>query len=85
MLQQYGNCIQLLHLKDRKAGFPTSQVLATPAEHFTEVGADTIRWREILAAAEKNGVKHFYVERDSEDLPAMESLRVSFQNLQKIG
>ena len=85
MFQQYGNRIQLLHLKDRKPGFPTSQVKDAAAEHFTEVGAGTIHWQEILAAAEKNGVKHLFVERDSGDLPAMESLRISYQNLQKIG
>jgi sugar phosphate isomerase/epimerase len=85
MFQQYGNRIKLLHLKDREPGFPTSQVKNTGAEHFTEVGAGTIHWQEILAAAEKNGVKHLFVERDSGDLPAMESLRISFQNLQKTG
>ena len=84
MFQQYGNRIKLLHLKDRKPGFPVSQVKDGAAEHFTEVGAGTIHWREILAAAEKNGVKHLFVERDSGDLPAMESLRISYQNLQKI-
>jgi sugar phosphate isomerase/epimerase len=85
MFQQYGSRIQLVHLKDRKPGFPATQVLNTKAEHFTEVGAGTIHWQEILAAAEKNGVKHFFVERDSGDLPAMESLRISYENLQKIG
>jgi sugar phosphate isomerase/epimerase len=85
MFQQYGNRIQLLHLKDRKPGFPTTQVKDAAAEHFTEVGAGTIHWQELLAAAEKNGVKHLFVERDSGDLPAMESLRISYQNLQKIG
>jgi len=84
MFQQYGNRIKLLHLKDRKPGFPTTQVKNADAEHFTEVGAGTVHWREILAAAEKNGVKHLFVERDSGDLPAMESLRISYQNLQKI-
>lgn len=84
MLQQYGNRIQLLHLKDRTPGFPTTRVLDASSEHFTEVGAGTIHWAEILAAAEKNGVKHFFVERDSGDLPALESLRISFRNLQKI-
>ena len=84
MFQQYGNRIKLLHLKDRKPGFPISQVKNAAAEHFTEVGAGTIHWQEILAAAEKNGVKHLFVERDSGDLPAMESLRISYQNLQKI-
>jgi len=85
MFQLYGNRIKLLHLEARKRGFPTSQAKDAAAEHFTEVGAGTIHWQEILAAAEKNGVKHLYVERDSGDLPAMESLRISYQNLQKIG
>src|ERR1700675_3652504 len=84
MFRQYGNRIKLIHLKDRKPGFPTSQVKDAAAEHFTEVGAGTIHWQEILAAADKNGVKHLFVERDSGDLPAMESLRISYQNLQKI-
>jgi sugar phosphate isomerase/epimerase len=84
MFQQYGNRIQLLHLKDRKPGFPTTQVKDAAAEHFTEVGAGTVHWREILAAAEKNGTTHMFVERDSGDLPALESLRISYQNLQKI-
>jgi sugar phosphate isomerase/epimerase len=85
MFRQYGNRIKLLHVKDRKPGFPTSQMKDAAAEHFTEVGAGTIHWQEILAVAEKNGVKHLFVERDSGDLPAMESLRISYQNLQKIG
>ena len=85
MFRQYGNRIKLLHLKDRKPGFPTSQMKDAAAEHFTEVGAGTIQWQEILAVAAKNGVKHLFVERDSGDLLAMESLRISYQNLQKIG
>ena len=84
MFRQYGNRIKLLHLKDRKPGFPTSQMKDAAAEHFTEVGAGTIHWQEILAVAAKNGVKHLFVERDSGDLLAMESLRISYQNLQKI-
>jgi sugar phosphate isomerase/epimerase len=84
MFQQYGNRIKLLHLKDRKPGYPTSQVKDAAAEHFTEVGAGSIQWREILAVAEKNGVKHLFVERDSGDFPAMESLRISLQTLRKI-
>lgn len=84
MFERYGNRIQLLHLKDRKPGFPTWQVKDAAAEHFTEVGSGTINWKSILAAAEKNGVKHFYVERDSGDLPPMESLRISFQYLQPL-
>jgi sugar phosphate isomerase/epimerase len=84
MFQKYGDRIKLLHLKDRKSGFPTTQVKDAAAEHFTEIGAGTIHWEEILAAAEKNDVQHYFVERDSGDLPVLESLRISFQNLQKM-
>jgi sugar phosphate isomerase/epimerase len=84
MFERYGNRIQLLHLKDRKPGFPTSQVKDAAAEHFTEVGSGTINWKPILAAAEKNAVKHFYVERDSGGLAPMESLRISFRYLKPL-
>jgi sugar phosphate isomerase/epimerase len=84
MFQRYGKRIKLLHLKDRKPGFPISQVKNDAAEHFTEVGAGTIEWKSILRAAEENGVKHFFVERDSGDLPPFESLQISFQNLQPL-
>jgi sugar phosphate isomerase/epimerase len=84
MFERFGKRIKLLHLKDRKPGFPITQVKNDAAEHFTEVGSGTIDWKPILAAAEKDGVEHFFVERDSGDLPPMESLRISFQNLQKL-
>jgi sugar phosphate isomerase/epimerase len=82
MFKKYGSRIKLLHLKDRKPGFPESQIKNDAAEHFTEVGAGTINWKSILHAAEENGVKHFFVERDSGDLPPFESLKISFKNLQ---
>ncbi|MFZ1129275.1 MAG: sugar phosphate isomerase/epimerase [Terriglobales bacterium] len=85
VFEEYGKRIRLVHLKDRKPGFPASQVKDKAAEHFTEVGAGTIQWKEILAAAARDDVKHYFVERDSGDRPAMESLRISFENLQKIG
>ena len=85
MFREYGSRIQLLHLKDRKPGFPTTQIKDDAAEHFTEIGAGTIDWKGILVAAKKNAVKHMFVERDSGDLPAMESLRISYGNLRKIG
>lgn len=84
MFARYGSRITELHLKDRKPGFPASPVKDAAAEHFTEVGSGTIQWKPILATAEKYGVKHFYVERDSGDLPPMESLRVSFEYLQPL-
>jgi sugar phosphate isomerase/epimerase len=84
MMQQYGSRIKMLHLKDRLAGFAPSQTMDAAAEHFTEVGAGTLDWKAIFAASEKLGVEHYFVERDSGSVPAMESLAISYKNLQKL-
>jgi len=84
MLKKYGSRIQLLHLKDRKSGFPTSQQMGEAAEHMTEVGKGTIDWKSILTTAEQTGVKYYFVERDHGDVPAFESLRISYDYLTKL-
>ena len=84
MLNKFGSRIQLLHLKDRMAGFPTSQMLGPDAEHITEVGSGTINWKAVISTAQKTGVKHYFVERDNGSTPAFESLRISYENLRKI-
>jgi len=84
MLKKYGSRIQLLHLKDRQAGFPTTQMLSPDAEHITEVGSGTIDWKAVITTAEQTGVKHYFVERDNGSTPAFESLRLSYQYLYKL-
>ena len=84
MFKKLGNRIRLLHLKDRKPGFATSQELNEAAEHFTEVGDGNLNWKRILAAAKRNGVKHLFVERDSGTRPALESIGISYANLQRL-
>jgi sugar phosphate isomerase/epimerase len=84
LLKQYPTRIKLLHLKDRKPGFPPSFDMDASSSHFTEVGAGTVDCKDIIPAAEAKGVRHFFVERDSGDLPPFDSLKVSFDNLQKI-
>ncbi len=78
LLRQLGRRVRLLHLKDRKAGQPTSQELNEAASHFTEVGKGSIAWRPLLAEAQKLGVEHYYVEQDESDKPPIESLKISY-------
>jgi sugar phosphate isomerase/epimerase len=84
MMKKFGNRIQLLHLKDRQPGFPTSQTLGPDAEHITEVGSGTIHWREVIETAQQIGVKHYFVERDNGSTPPFESLRISYNYLSKL-
>lgn len=84
MLEKHAGRIRLLHLKDRKPGFPPSQQLDEAAMHFTEVGSGTLDWKAILAAAERNRIDHMFVEQDFTDRPPMESLRISYDYLQKL-
>jgi sugar phosphate isomerase/epimerase len=84
LLNQLGKRVRLLHLKDRKADVPTSQQLDAAAEHFTEVGNGTIKWRPLLALAQKLGIEHYYVEQDESDKSPMDSLKISYTFLHKI-
>ena len=82
MFERLGPRIRLLHLKDRKPGFPPSQELNEKAEHFTAVGTGTIPWQPILAAARSDSIEHMFVEQDAGDLPPLEELRISYKNLE---
>jgi len=84
MFSRLGNRIKLLHLKDRKPGYPPSQQMNRKAEHMTPVGTGTINWKAILEAAQQNGVQHLFVEQDSGDLPPLEELKISYKNLQPL-
>jgi len=84
LLHQLGKRVRLLHLKDRKAGQPTSQELNDAASHFTEVGKGSIAWRPLLAEAQRLGVEHYYVEQDESDKPPMESLKISHAYLRRL-
>jgi len=81
MLQKLGKRVRMLHLKDRRGGFPPSQELNKAAEHFTEVGRGTIDWKNVLTAAERLEVEHLFVEQDESERPPIESLRISYGHL----
>jgi sugar phosphate isomerase/epimerase len=84
MLHQYADRIHLLHLKDRKPAVANSQELNKAAEHFIEVGSGIIRWPEIIATAQGQGISHFFVEQDECDRPPIGSLKLSYHYLRTI-
>lgn len=84
MLKEYRDRIRMLHLKDRKPGFPPTQVLNSAAEHFTEVGNGTIDFKAILQQAQAQGIEYYFVEQDTSDKSPIESIRISYNNLRKL-
>ncbi len=74
----------MLHIKDRKPGFPSSNDMSQNSAHFTEVGTGSIDWPHILTAAGKLQIEHYFIEQDRIDGPPIESVRVSYNYLRKL-
>jgi sugar phosphate isomerase/epimerase len=76
-LNKLGDRVRALHLKDMLAG---------DEKRFAPVGAGTIDFKAVIAAAEKNGVRYGFVEQDrTYDQATIEVITTSFQNLKKMG
>jgi sugar phosphate isomerase/epimerase len=84
MLNRLGRRVRMLHIKDRKPGFPSSNDMSDSSAHFTEVGTGGINWPTLLAAAEKLQIEHYFIEQDHIEGPPLESLRISYNYLQKL-
>jgi sugar phosphate isomerase/epimerase len=84
ILDEYKDRVRMLHLKDRKPGFPPSTTLDKSAEHFAEFGTGSIKWKPILEKASSVGVEHYFVEQDETERPVMESIHISAENAKKL-
>jgi sugar phosphate isomerase/epimerase len=51
---------------------------------FAEVGTGSIDFKRIFAAANTAGLKHFFVEQDQTKRPPLESIEISYKNVQKL-
>jgi sugar phosphate isomerase/epimerase len=69
--------VPLLHFKDYEVigGEPT----------FAEVGEGNLDWPAILVAAEAAGTQYVIVEEDTCTRPCIESIEISYKNLQAMG
>jgi sugar phosphate isomerase/epimerase len=81
MVETHAGRVPLVHLKDKAPGTPVQYDEGkVPHEAFKEVGAGEIDYRRFFAAAEKAGVKYYYVEQDyTVGSTPLDSLRVSRQ------
>jgi len=84
LMKRHAGRISSLYLEDLKPGFPPTFVQGPDSAHFTEVGSGTVHWKSIFDLATQQKIAYMFVERDSGDLPVMESLRISYHNIAKL-
>ncbi len=75
---KYSGRLPLVHMKDMVAKKDNTQV-------FAEVGEGNLNWKAIIAAAKKAGAKWYTVEQDVCQRNPLESIKISLDNLHKLG
>lgn len=65
LLKKYGNRFKLMHLKDLKKGVTGDLTGGTPPENDVVLGQGQVDIPEILRLAKKAGVKHYFIEDES--------------------
>ena len=84
MMHKLGHRVRMLHLKDRKAGFPPSFQMDKESAHFTEVGHGNIDWKAVIDTARGIGIEYYFVEQDQTPGNPFDSIRSSYQYLRTI-
>ncbi|QJW90042.1 sugar phosphate isomerase/epimerase [Spirosoma taeanense] len=65
LLTKYGSRWKLMHLKDLKKGIKGDLTGGTPPENDVVLGEGQIDMPAVLKAAKKVGIKHYYIEDES--------------------
>ena len=65
LLKKYGNRWKLMHVKDLKKGIVGDLTGGTPAENDVVLGEGQSDWVNILKEANRIGIKHFFIEDES--------------------
>lgn len=66
LLKKYPNRWKLMHLKDLKKGVKGNLTGGTPAENDVPLGTGQVAMEEVIRTAKKIGIKHFFVEDESD-------------------
>lgn len=66
LLKKYKKRWKLMHVKDLKKGIVGDGTGGTPAENDVPVGEGQADWQNIIKLANKIGIKHFFIEDESD-------------------
>lgn len=83
LLEKYGARWELMHVKDMRSGTPTGLFTgSSDVKNDVVVGTGKMDWPAILKAAEKAGVKRYFIEDESPT--AAEQIPQSLKYLEKV-
>lgn len=74
-IKTYSSRVRLIHLKD---------MLDDEKKSFAEVGEGILNFTEIFKAADESNAEYFIVEQDTCQIPCLESVKLSFENIKRI-
>ena len=83
-IRKHKNRVELLHLKDKKAGLRRRYNENVPHNAFKALGKGTLDFRAIIETGADIGVRHCYVEQDYTPGNPLISLRESYRYLQSL-
>jgi sugar phosphate isomerase/epimerase len=66
LLKKYKNRWKLMHVKDLRKGIIGDKSGHEPAKNDVVLGTGQANWKKILKLANKHGIKHFFIEDESE-------------------
>ena len=83
LLEKYGNRFELMHVKDMRKGTPVG-LLNGKSEITNDVafGTGIMKWADILKAAQKAGIKWYFIEDESPI--SIEQIPVSMRFLERL-
>ena len=83
LLEKYGSRFELMHVKDMRRGTPTGLLTGkSDVTNDVALGTGTLKWPEILKAAQAAGVKWYFIEDES---PAsIEQIPISMRFLERV-
>ncbi|WP_435355181.1 sugar phosphate isomerase/epimerase family protein [Emticicia sp. SJ17W-69] len=82
LLKTYGNRWKLMHVKDLKKGVVGNFSGGTPAENDVVLGTGQADWKNIFKQSNKIGIKHYFIEDESEH--ELENVPLSIEYLKNL-
>ncbi|AFK05272.1 Xylose isomerase domain-containing protein TIM barrel [Emticicia oligotrophica DSM 17448] len=82
LLKKYGSRWKLMHVKDLKKGVKGDFSGHTPAENDVVLGTGQADWKNIFKQSKKIGIKHFFIEDESEH--ELETVPLSIEYLKNL-